>query len=125
MFLIPALNIMFFKVIHIAYDLENCKATKKEEFQWLLERGGKNREVFNWISYHDIKTTEIPNLKKLLAAEEEKDEKAQDKKKISKLEEGIEGWESALMGTDELYEKAKDGEVVGLVGFSLPVSLCT
>lgn len=101
MYLVPALNIMFIKATHISFDYSSCVATSTQVTQWVLTKGGKNREVFAWVSHSDIKQIEIPKLQELLR--EEKNKTTPDKKKIEKLVEGIAGWSQTLKRNDDLY----------------------
>lgn len=108
MYLVPALNIQFIFVFTIKVA-PNCQATKSQVAKWVLDRGGQNREVFSWVSHADIEKREIPKLQLLLALENNKT--TPDAKKVTKLQEGIEGWRFAKTKNDQLYEDAAAGRL--------------
>eukprot|EP00808_Paulinella_micropora_P010314 g76968.t1 len=109
MFLVPSLNIVWREVLVVSYNASSCRGQSKTLLKYSITKGAgsRNRDVFAWLSYHDIKTKELPRLRKLLLDAQSKN----DAEAVAKFQEGIDGWNATLARHDSISQLAAAGNL--------------
>jgi len=118
MYLIPSLTILIEQASVVDFNKTTCSGSISRLWTWSL-KSASNRNTFTWLTHQDIISTQIPEMEKVLAAEQANYtiikvqgspiEKASFEEKLKKLETGLAGWKKMVDQTLTTHKEAKEG----------------